>query len=82
MEALRKRLLALDPTLETYAAVDTGLAMEKVWGERAGLGWIGKNGCLINPVTRGASTPRPIAMLPWPEPPSRPSGGGLRSSLS
>ena len=48
MKALRKRLLALDPTLETYAAVDTGLAMEKVWGERAGLGWIGKNGCLIN----------------------------------
>jgi epoxyqueuosine reductase len=49
MKALRKRLLALDPTLETYAAVDTGLAMEKVWAERAGLGWIGKNGCLINP---------------------------------
>ena len=48
MKALRKRLLALDPTLETYAAVDTGLAMEKVWAERAGLGWIGKNGCLIN----------------------------------
>jgi epoxyqueuosine reductase len=49
MKALRKRLLALDPTLETYAAVDTGLAMEKPWAERAGLGWIGKNGCLINP---------------------------------
>ncbi len=49
MKALRKRLLTLDPTLETYAAVDTGLAMEKVWAERAGLGWIGKNGCLINP---------------------------------
>jgi epoxyqueuosine reductase len=48
MKALRKRLLALDPTLETYAAVDTGVAMEKVWAERAGLGWIGKNGCLIN----------------------------------
>jgi epoxyqueuosine reductase len=48
MKALRKRLLALDPTVETYAAVDTGLAMEKVWAERAGLGWIGKNGCLIN----------------------------------
>jgi epoxyqueuosine reductase len=48
MKALRKRLLGLDPTLETYAAVDTGLAMEKVWAERAGLGWIGKNGCLIN----------------------------------
>jgi ferredoxin len=49
MRALRGRLLALDPSLETYAAVDTGLAMEKVWAERAGLGWIGKNGCLINP---------------------------------
>jgi len=48
MKALRKRLLALDPTVETYAAVDTGMAMEKVWAERAGLGWIGKNGCLIN----------------------------------
>jgi epoxyqueuosine reductase len=49
MRALRKRLLALDPTLETYASVDTGVAMEKPWAERAGLGWIGKNGCLINP---------------------------------
>jgi epoxyqueuosine reductase len=49
MKVLRKRLLALDPDVETYAAVDTGPAMEKVWAERAGLGWIGKNGCLINP---------------------------------
>jgi epoxyqueuosine reductase len=48
MRALRRRLLALDPALETYACVDTGLAMEKVWAARAGLGWIGKNGLLIN----------------------------------
>jgi epoxyqueuosine reductase len=49
MRELRRRLLALDPALETYACVDTGVALEKVWAERAGLGWIGKNGCLINP---------------------------------
>ena len=52
MKDLRKRLLALDPTLETYASVDTGVAMEKPWAERAGLGWIGKNGCLISPAPR------------------------------
>ncbi len=49
MRQLRKRLLELDPTLETYACVDTGVAMEKVWAERAGLGFIGKNGLLISP---------------------------------
>ena len=48
MRALRRALLELDPTMETYACVDTGVAMEKVWAERAGLGWIGKNGLLIN----------------------------------
>jgi epoxyqueuosine reductase len=47
MKTLRKRLLTLDPGLETYACVDTGVAMEKPWAQRAGLGFIGKNGCLI-----------------------------------
>jgi epoxyqueuosine reductase len=49
LKALRKRLLLLAPGIETYACVDTGVAMEKPWAERAGLGFIGKNGCLITP---------------------------------
>jgi len=49
MRKLRRSLVAMDPSISIYACVDTGVAMEKVWAERAGLGWIGKNGLLINP---------------------------------
>jgi epoxyqueuosine reductase len=48
MRALRNRLLVLAPSLRTYACVDAGAAMEKAWAERAGLGFIGKNGVVIN----------------------------------
>lgn len=47
MRALRQCLCAIEPGLRTYACVDAGVAMEKAWAERAGLGFIGKNGLLV-----------------------------------
>lgn len=48
--ALIRRLEAEHPGLGAKPCVDTSAVLEKAWAERAGLGWIGKNGCLI---TRG-----------------------------
>jgi len=49
MRHLRKQLRAFVPSLRDYACVDAGAAMEKAWAERAGVGFIGKNGMVISP---------------------------------
>ena len=52
--SLRKRLIRLCryieadfPEVRAKPCVDAGAVMEKAWAVRAGLGWIGKNGCLL-----------------------------------
>ena len=47
LRKLRKALAAADPGVGTYGGVDWGPISEKPWAQEAGLGWIGKNGCLI-----------------------------------
>lgn len=47
LKDLTLRLRSRDPELRAFASADLGPVMEKAWGQRAGLGWVGKNGCLI-----------------------------------
>jgi epoxyqueuosine reductase len=47
LKTLVARLRERDQGVRTLASVDVGPVMEKAWAERAGIGWIGKNGCLI-----------------------------------
>lgn len=49
LEILLSKLKELRPELKYYYNVDTGPVMDKVWAERSGLGWMGKNSNIINP---------------------------------
>ena len=47
LKALRARIAERDPEARSFAGADLGPIMEKAWAARAGIGWIGKNGCLL-----------------------------------
>lgn len=49
LRRLKGFILERRPDATVYAEVDTGPVLERFWAERAGIGWIGKNGCLIVP---------------------------------
>lgn len=52
-KALRKvlrRLIAIDPAVRVYMSIDTGAVLERAFGARGGVGWIGKSGMLIHPL--------------------------------
>jgi epoxyqueuosine reductase len=49
LRKMKRWLLEKKPDANVYYSVDTGPVLERYWAERAGVGWIGKNGCLIVP---------------------------------
>ncbi|MBD3237135.1 MAG: tRNA epoxyqueuosine(34) reductase QueG [Candidatus Eisenbacteria bacterium] len=49
LHALRSELCARVPGVRARVAVDTAPLLERHWAAQAGLGWIGRNGCLIVP---------------------------------
>lgn len=49
LRRLRDAVERIVPGSVGYASCDARPVMEKAWAERAGLGWIGKNGCFLTP---------------------------------
>jgi len=47
MRRLAIAMRALHPGADWYAAVDTAPMLDRAWAERSGVGWIGKNSCVI-----------------------------------
>ncbi len=48
LERLRAAIGALAPGVETRVYVDTGPIVERAFARYSGIGWVGKNTCLIN----------------------------------
>jgi epoxyqueuosine reductase len=90
-EVIRQRLDALvdwmrtqsGPEFDARAYVDTGPVQERVYAQYAGLGWIGRNTCLINPeLGSWVFLSEIICSLPLePDPPALDQCGTCRACL-
>jgi epoxyqueuosine reductase len=49
LRTLRRTFRQSFPQAQDYGSVDATPVMEKVWAARAGLGYVGRHGCLITP---------------------------------
>lgn len=49
LRGVEEALRAITPDIQTRRYVDTGPLSDRAYGAQAGLGWIGKNGMLIDP---------------------------------
>ena len=48
LEAEIANLAPAEPPFRSWCYVDTGPVVERVFARHAGIGWIGKNGCILN----------------------------------
>ena len=72
VKALVRRIAAeVDREMDARVYVDTGPVLERAWAQAAGLGWTGKNACLIHP-RLGSHLLLGVALLPVPLPPPPP----------
>ncbi len=80
---LADELVERMPGLRTRICVDTAPILERDWAAQAGLGWIGKNACLIHP-TRGSYLllAEIVLSAEWPpDPPMTDRCGDCRACL-
>ena len=48
LEAVEEKLAEMVPEIQTRRYVDTGPLVERIYAKYAGVGWVGKNTCIIN----------------------------------
>lgn len=48
LRLLASRIAEMGEEIRCYCSIDTGPVLEKAWAQRAGIGWLGKNGLILS----------------------------------